>query len=292
VDLRPIFSAFGQSHLFSALLTVADLLRPLGLPVLRALDKPPVSLEQAVFSSLRAEGDIVLTSYQLVFLPGDGPLAITLRFPNGSSRQLRACYLAVEGSEPVGVRLKELEALGKGFYMSVATRGEVVVEGEHVSSIVIKEHSSVRYTILGGRVELAVSGELILILAREAHLTLAGRAIMEDVYVCTWLEKRILTILEGLSKGYMPGSVLRVRGKDVEIEGSLSLDFYVGGGPLASDIAYYGEVSIKPPPITWDDAGSLLRALPFFILSSVILALGYLLGRASRPEEGGPGGGH
>jgi len=111
---------------------------------------------------------------------------------------------------------------------------------------------------------------------------LIGKIRMDEVYVCTWLEKRIITVLKSLLRGSMSGSVLRVLGRDVKIQGSVSLKFYVGGETLVSDIVYYGDVYIDPPLITWSDVDSLLKAFPFFVLTSIVFTLGYLFSKMTK----------
>ena len=227
------------------------------------LDRPPVSLERAVLDSLYAEGNIKLSSKRLIFLSVDKPMRLIVKFENGSSRELEASLLVVKGSKPLKARLKSLKMTGLGFYANITAGGEIRLSGERISAIVIEERTTNRYTVLEELRSLVISCDTIMMMVREPYLEISGRALLRNVYVRTWIQERAETVLRGLIEGRMPGSVLRVRGRDVELRGLASLSFYMGGGPMALDMEYRGEVTIKPPLVTWNDVDSLLRALPF-----------------------------
>ncbi len=250
----------------------------------RTVGTSPAGTFNLLFSRFTAEGNVVVEGRPLIITGEDVSLSYTA---GGSEMRLTGLSMAwISGEDLLELRAEKLDGGGAGFYVRLESSGAVEVHGQDMRMRLFFANGSSLDVGLDGSATVLVHGENITSFIREPRILARGITTIRDAHVSSWPEKRIWDFVQGLLKGKVPTTTLRVYDKTLTFHGEVDITFLVGGGFSMANVGFEGSVQVSPPMVAWDEWASLLKATPFAILFALTFFLGYACAKvAKRPPE-------
>jgi len=204
------------------------------------------------------EGNITIRTSSIIF---STKRSIPLKF-EGDAEARQVLSILLSGIDNVTIKTNYGQiGQGLGFYTQLTLSNPTLeLNGKEIKMKAVQKN--------GGSIHLNVSSTLkfkiedtISIYTRTPTLSITGNATFKDAY--------------GLHQIY---KTFRVSGHKLQISGDLSFailasDVYT----ITKDLIWQGLVQRDPPILQWDELKSLQQSIPWFILSTIIFLVNYII---------------